>query len=72
MNATSITTQYLKHVVNTADTNPHLRQSLRTFHAVYFEIAKLELHKRGLPSSPLLQRVSQCCAKPHPRTHGYG
>ena len=52
MNDTSITTQYLQHVVNTAETNPLLRQSLRTFHAVYFEIAKLELRKRGLQSAP--------------------
>ena len=52
MNDSDITTQYLRHVEGTAQTNPLLKQSLQTFHAVYFEVVKLELRKRGLSASP--------------------
>lgn len=39
-------TAYLK-MVQASGTNPFVKQTLRTFHAVYFEVAKLELRKRG-------------------------
>ena len=49
LNITQCTTQYLQHVNGSSQTNPFLRQSLDTFHAVYYEVVKLELTKRGLP-----------------------
>ncbi len=47
---TTVFDSYLQHVHDTAETNPQLAASVRNFHAVYYEVVKLELKKRGLPA----------------------
>lgn len=41
-------TEYLQKVYESLETNLFLQKSLKTFHAAYFEVLKLELKKRGL------------------------
>ncbi|MDD4449414.1 MAG: hypothetical protein PHS76_01750 [Sphaerochaeta sp.] len=47
MNINQRSTDYLKKVWNLGKTNPFVKQTLQTFHAAYYEVAKLELRSRG-------------------------
>jgi hypothetical protein len=49
MNSKMTSSDYLLYVQESGHTNPFVKQSLQTFHAAYYEVAKLELKKRGLP-----------------------
>lgn len=52
MNYCSRNTEYLKYVQDSVISNPFLEESITTFHAVYYEVTKLELKKRGIMSLP--------------------
>lgn len=46
-NSTSKSTSYLQYVQDKSIKDPLFQQSLKTFHSVYYEVVKMELHKRG-------------------------
>ncbi len=50
MNRKMTSTDYLLYVQASGHGNPFVKQSLKTFHAAYYEVAKLELKRRGLCS----------------------
>jgi len=55
MNINQKSTDYLRMVRDSGKTNSFVKQTLRTFHAVYYEVAKLELRSRGHEAEELDQ-----------------